>query len=55
MFSDALPKTRSGKIMRCVLKAITTIGDIGDVMTLANPEVVLHLVEDRAKLGEIKF
>ena len=25
--------TRSGKIMRRVLKAITTMGDIGDVMT----------------------
>ena len=55
MFTDALPKTRSGKIMRRVLKAIATMGDIGDVMTLANPEVVKHLVEERAKLGEIKF
>ena len=55
MFSDALPKTRSGKIMRRVLKAIATMGDIGDVMTLANPEVVQALVDERAKMGEIKF
>ena len=47
--------TRSGKIMRRVLKAIATMGDIGDVMTLANPEVVQSLVDERAKMGEIKF
>jgi acetyl-CoA synthetase len=55
MFTDALPKTRSGKIMRRVLKAIATMGDIGDVMTLTNPEVVQALVDERAKMGEIKF
>ena len=31
------------------------MGDIGDVMTLANPEVVQSLVDERAKMGEIKF
>ncbi|MGM0394910.1 MAG: acetate--CoA ligase [Thermodesulfobacteriota bacterium] len=35
-----MPKTRSGKIMRRVLGAISNRGDVGDVMTLANPEVV---------------
>jgi acetyl-CoA synthetase len=35
-----MPKTRSGKIMRRVLAAISNGRDIGDVMTLANPEVV---------------
>ncbi len=55
MFSEALPKTRSGKIMRRVLKAIATMGDIGNTMTLANPEVVQALVDERAKMGEIKF
>ncbi len=35
-----MPKTRSGKIMRRVLGAISNKGDVGDVMTLANPEVV---------------
>ncbi len=35
-----MPKTRSGKIMRRVLAAISNTLDIGDVMTLANPDVV---------------
>jgi acetyl-CoA synthetase len=35
-----MPKTRSGKIMRRVLGAISNGQDPGDVSTLANPEVV---------------
>ena len=35
-----MPKTRSGKIMRRVLAAISNTLNIGDVMTLANPDVV---------------
>ncbi len=35
-----MPKTRSGKIMRRVLAAISNGRDIGDVTTLANPEIV---------------
>jgi len=35
-----MPKTRSGKIMRRVLAAISNHLDPGDVSTLANPEVV---------------
>jgi acetyl-CoA synthetase len=35
-----MPKTRSGKIMRRVLGAISNFGDVGNVMTLANPEIV---------------
>ena len=35
-----MPKTRSGKIMRRVLAAISNTLEIGDVTTLANPEVV---------------
>ena len=35
-----MPKTRSGKIMRRVLAAISNKRDVGDTMTLANPEVV---------------
>jgi len=35
-----MPKTRSGKIMRRVLAAISNGQDPGDVSTLANPEVV---------------
>ena len=35
-----MPKTRSGKIMRRVLASISNMMDIGDVTTLANPEIV---------------
>ena len=35
-----MPKTRSGKIMRRVLASISNGRDIGDVTTLANPEIV---------------
>jgi len=35
-----MPKTRSGKIMRRVLGAISNNKDVGDVTTLANPEIV---------------
>ena len=35
-----MPKTRSGKIMRRVLGAISNGTDVGDVMTLANPDIV---------------
>jgi len=35
-----MPKTRSGKIMRRVLAAISNRQDIGDVTTLANPDIV---------------
>jgi len=35
-----LPKTRSGKIMRRVLAAISNTMDTGDVTTLANPDIV---------------
>ncbi len=35
-----MPKTRSGKIMRRVLASTSNFADIGDVTTLANPEIV---------------
>ncbi|HEY7348405.1 MAG TPA: acetate--CoA ligase [Ktedonobacterales bacterium] len=35
-----MPKTRSGKIMRRILAASSNFADVGDVTTLANPEVV---------------
>ena len=35
-----LPKTRSGKIMRRVIAGISNFTDVGDISTLANPEVV---------------
>ena len=37
---DDLPKTRSGKIMRRVLKGLLTGTELGDLSTLANPESV---------------
>ncbi len=40
-----MPKTRSGKIMRRVLGAISNKQDVGDVMTLANPEIVKEIKE----------
>ncbi|MBN2761677.1 MAG: acetate--CoA ligase [Bacteroidales bacterium] len=48
-WADALPKTRSGKIMRRILKKIAAdqIDEIGDTSTLAAPSVVDQLVKDR--------
>lgn len=48
-FADALPKTRSGKIMRRILTKIAAgnINDLGDTSTLADPSVVHTLVEER--------
>ena len=48
-FADGLPKTRSGKIMRRILKQIAkgNIDDLGDTSTLADPSVVATLVEGR--------
>lgn len=45
---DALPKTRSGKIMRRILKKIANhdTGDLGDLSTLADPDVVTALVKE---------
>jgi len=48
-FADALPKTRSGKIMRRILTKISA-GDVehlGDTSTLADPSVVETLVKER--------
>ena len=48
-FTDGLPKTRSGKIMRRILRNIACdeIDDLGDTSTLADPSVVDSLVEER--------
>jgi acetyl-CoA synthetase len=35
-----MPKTRSGKIMRRVIASVSNFADVGDVTTLANPEIV---------------
>ncbi len=48
-FADALPKTRSGKIMRRILRKIAegTTDTLGDTSTLADPGVVQTLIEGR--------
>ena len=48
-WAPALPKTRSGKIMRRILRKIAAdeVSDIGDTSTLADPTVVDHLVDNR--------
>jgi acetyl-CoA synthetase len=48
-FTAALPKTRSGKIMRRILRKIAEgdISNLGDTSTLADPQVVTQLVEGR--------
>jgi acetyl-CoA synthetase len=45
---DDLPKTRSGKIMRRVLRKITSqeADQLGDLSTLANPEIVEHIIKE---------
>jgi acetyl-CoA synthetase len=52
-----MPKTRSGKIMRRVIAAVSNFADTGDVTTLANPEVVeaiRHQVQGaKAASGEV--
>jgi acetyl-CoA synthetase len=40
IFTDDLPKTRSGKIMRRLLKDVAEGLDLGDTTTLADPAVV---------------
>ncbi len=48
-FSPALPKTRSGKIMRRILRKIAegATDELGDTTTLADPSVVAALVKNR--------
>ncbi len=52
LFASSLPKTRSGKIMRRLLRKIavgnTDEKDMGDISTLADPSVIQSLIEKRA-------
>jgi len=43
VLTEALPKTRSGKIMRRILKALVKHEPVGDTTTLMNPEAVEEL------------
>jgi acetyl-CoA synthetase len=54
-FAPGLPKTRSGKIMRRILRKIAEddLGNLGDTSTLADPAVVDDLVKNRgARRGD---
>ena len=48
-FSEGLPKTRSGKIMRRILRKIASneMDNLGDTSTLLNPEVVQSIINNR--------
>ena len=48
-FTEGLPKTRSGKIMRRILRSIASgnVDNLGDISTLADPSVVSSLVDER--------
>jgi acetyl-CoA synthetase len=52
-----MPKTRSGKIMRRVIAGISNFSDVGDVTTLANPEIVdeirQYVQSTKADRGEV--
>lgn len=50
-FSPGLPKTRSGKIMRRILRKVASneIDDLGDTSTLAEPAVVDDIIENRVR------
>jgi len=52
-WSENLPKTRSGKIMRRILRKLAAgdYQDLGDTSTLADPSVVERLVEERRRIG----
>jgi len=51
LFVDGLPKTRSGKIMRRILRKVSVgeYEDLGNLTTLADPEVVERIIEAHRK------
>ena len=51
-FAPGLPKTRSGKIMRRILRKIAEndFNNLGDISTLADPSVVDHLINNRKNI-----
>jgi len=56
MVVKSVPKTRSGKIMRRILRkvACSDFSNLGDVTTLANPDVVQQLIDQRKALSAKK-
>jgi len=57
LFAPALPKTRSGKIMRRILRKIAAFDEehIGDTSTLADPDVVEDLIKRRTHATNYKI
>jgi len=51
-WADALPKTRSGKIMRRLLRKIANndLDNLGDISTLADPQIVDELIKEHKKM-----
>ena len=49
-WAPSLPKTRSGKIMRRILRKVAAndLGNLGDISTLADPSVLEEIIEHRA-------
>ncbi|MCZ6568334.1 MAG: acetate--CoA ligase [Actinobacteria bacterium] len=52
VFTNDLPKTRSGKIMRRLLQDISENRQFGDVTTLANADIVSEIAEKAATSSE---
>ena len=52
VFTADLPKTRSGKIMRRLLKDISEQRQLGDVTTLANADIVAEITEKASAAGD---
>jgi acetyl-CoA synthetase len=52
VFTGDLPKTRSGKIMRRLLKDISENRQLGDVTTLANADIVAEITEKASATGD---
>ncbi|MEW5621921.1 acetate--CoA ligase [Pseudomonas putida] len=52
-WAPGLPKTRSGKIMRRILRkiAVAEYEGLGDISTLADPGIVQHLIDNRKFMG----
>jgi acetyl-CoA synthetase len=54
IWAEDLPKTRSGKIMRRLLRDIAEGRELGDVSTLRDPAIVLELQEKAAARGSAR-
>jgi acetyl-CoA synthetase len=50
-FTPELPKTRSGKIMRRLLRDVAEGKDIGDLTTLADPTVLEELTKEYKRIN----